>query len=120
MVSSNNIIRSVESVDGWRRTDKVITFDGGTPNAIGDYDGTGDPFTIFTVTGAVSVRLVAYCTTDLAGGSATLEVGTTKNTAGIIAQTTATDIDENEIWHDTSPDASVVYRDWETDRKSVV
>lgn len=86
---------------------KTITFDGGTANAIGDHDGTGDPFDIFTVTGDVIVRVWGFCTTNLAGASATLEVGTENTTAGLIAQTTGTDIDANELWHDASPDASV-------------
>lgn len=86
---------------------KQITFAGGTTNAIGDHDGTGDPFTIFTVTGLVVARIFGFCKTDLAGASATLEVGTAKGTAAIIAQSTATDIDANEIWHDATPDASV-------------
>lgn len=93
--------------DGWRHIEKEITFAGGTTNGIGDHDGTGDPFTIFTVTGGVIAKVFAICTTDLVGASATLEVGTAKNTAGIIAQSTATDIDANEIWHDATPDASV-------------
>lgn len=87
---------------------KSITFDGGTTNAIGDHDGTGDPFDIFTVTGNVIARVWGVCTTDLAGGSATVEVGVSGNTAGIIAQTTATDIDENDIWRSATPDAGVV------------
>lgn len=87
--------------------EKEITFAGGTTNAIGDHDGTGDPFTIFTVTGTVLVKLLAICETDLAGASATLEVGIAGNTAGLIAQSTATDIDAGEIWHDASPDAKI-------------
>lgn len=87
--------------------EKVITFAGGTANAIGDHDGTGDPFTIFTVTGTVLVKLMGICETDLAGASATLEVGVTGNTAILIAQSTATDIDAGEIWHDATPDAKV-------------
>ena len=97
----------VESIEGWRRAQKEITFDGGTTNGIGDYDGTGDPFTIFTVTGFVKMRLVAVCTTTLVGASSTLEVGTALGTADLIAQTTGTDIDINEIWHDNAPDAGV-------------
>ena len=85
---------------------KTITFDGGTANAIGDHDGTGDPFTIFTVTGNVMVKVLAECTTDLVGASATLEVGVTSDTAEIIAQTTAADIVATELWHDASPDSS--------------
>ncbi|RLG43308.1 MAG: hypothetical protein DRN81_06790, partial [Thermoproteota archaeon] len=79
-------------------------FAGGTANARGDYDGTSGSLTLFTVTGDVVVRVIGVCTTSLVGASATVEVGTTKSTAGIIAQTTGTDIDENELWHDASPD----------------
>ena len=82
-------------------------FAGGTANARGDYDGTGNPLTLFTVTGTVAVKLFGICTVNLAGNSATLEVGTALSTAGLIAQTTATDIDANEIWHDATPDASI-------------
>lgn len=76
-------------------------------NANGDFNGTGNPSTIFTVTGTVEVVLIALCTVNFVGASATIEIGTAKNTAGLIAQTTATDIDADEIWHDASPDASI-------------
>lgn len=89
------------------KVDKVMTFAGGTANDPGDYDGTGNPATLFNVTGTVRMRILAKCTTNLAGASATLEVGTALSTAGLIAQTTATDIDANEIWHDASPDTSI-------------
>lgn len=82
-------------------------FIGGTADARGDYDGTSNPTTLFTVTGDVVVRVIGVCTTNLAGATATLEVGTTKSTASIIAQTTGTDIDANELWHDASPDTNV-------------
>lgn len=81
-------------------------FAGGTTNARGDDGGTSDPFTLFTVTGVVAVRVFGVCTTNLAG-TGTVEVGTALSTAGLIAQTTGTDIDANEIWHDATPDASV-------------
>ena len=64
-------------------------------------------FTLATVTGVVAMQIFGVCTTNLAGAGATLEVGTAASTAGLIAQTTATDIDANEIWHDASPDASI-------------
>jgi hypothetical protein len=82
-------------------------FDGGTTNARGDYDGTSGSMTIFTVTGDVIVKVFGVCTVDLVGNTATLEVGTVKSSAGLIAQTTATNIDENEIWHDTTPDTNI-------------
>lgn len=88
-------------------TEKVMTFAGGTTNDPGDHDGTGDPATLFTVTGTVLMKIFALCETTLAGATATIEVGTAINTAGLIAQTTATNIAINEIWHDATPDASV-------------
>ena len=91
-----------------RHCEKSITFAGGTVNAIGDFDGTGDPFDIFNVTGTVKARVFAVCTTTLTiTATATLEVGTAKTTAGIIALTAGDAIDVNEIWHDASPDTSV-------------
>ena len=83
-------------------TTKVMTLAGGTANDPGDYDGTGNPATLFTVTGDVLVRVFAVCSVDLVGSSATIEVGITDNTAGLIAQTTAEGIDIGEIWLDTA------------------
>lgn len=82
---------------------KSMTFAGGTTNDPGDYDGTGNPATLFTVTGDVLVRIFAVCSVNLAGAGATIEVGITGNTAGLIAQTTATDIDAGHVWIDTAP-----------------
>jgi hypothetical protein len=53
------------------------------------------------------MKILAICSVNLAGATATIEVGTSATSAGLIAQTTATDIDANEIWHDASPDATV-------------
>ena len=76
-------------------------------NLRGNHNGTNDPTTLFTVTGDVIVRVFGVCTVDLAGATATLEVGTAKATAGLIAQTTGTDIDANELWHDATPDTNI-------------
>lgn len=73
----------------------------------GNVSGTPGAYTLFNVTGTVSVKILATCETDLAGASATLAVGTALTTAGLIAQATGTDIDANDIWHDNTPDASV-------------
>ena len=98
------MLKQVSSVDSYQLAYYAPTaFIGGTANARGDYDGTGNPLTLFYVTGDVVCKVYGVCTTDLVGGSATLEVGVTGNTAALIAQTTATGIDENEIWNDTSP-----------------
>jgi len=86
---------------------KTMTFDGATANDPGDESGTGNPATLFTVTGDVIMKVFGICKTSLAGATATLEVGVSGNTAVYIAQTTATDIDINEIWHDATPDATI-------------
>lgn len=82
-------------------------FTGGSANTRGDHDGSQDPTTLFTVTGAVMVRFFAVVTVDLVG-SATIEVGTAKSTAGLLAQLAdATVLDGSEIWHDSSPDTNI-------------
>ena len=94
--------------DGWRQVEKSITFLGGTTNAIGDFNGTGEPHTIFTVTGTVIMRLIAVCTTTLTiDATATLKVGTAITPDGLINLEAGDAIDVNEIWHDTNSDASV-------------
>lgn len=76
---------------------KSITYVAGTTGATG-------ATTLFTVTGLVAVRVFAVCSSDLtSGGAATIGVGVAGNTASLIAQTTATAIDNGEIWIDTSP-----------------
>ena len=73
--------------------------------------GTGQAgtFALFTVTGAVVVRVVAVCTDTLLEGvgGGTIEVGITGGTAVIIAQTVATAIDVTNIWHDATPDEDI-------------
>lgn len=92
---------------GYLSAKKVMTFDGGTTNDPGDFNGTGNPATLFTVTGIVFVKLFGRCTTGLAGATATLIVGTAISTSALLASTTATTLAVNEIWHDATPDASV-------------
>ena len=93
--------------NGWRQAEATVTYAGGTTNAIGDFNGSGNPVTMFTVTGTVEMSIIALCETTLTGGSATIEVGTALSTAGLIAQTTGTDIDINEIWAAAAPASSV-------------
>ena len=62
---------------------------------------------IFTITGEVIVVvLIPYCTTNLdeSAGTPSLALGVNNSTALFIAATTATGIDANEFWFDTSPD----------------
>ncbi len=93
----------------WRTEKHTSTaFIGGTSNAHGDHDGTGDPYTIFTVTGMVMVRYVfGVCNTSLVG-AATLEVGTANNTAKLIAQiANTTTLDAGDIYTDAGTEAEV-------------
>lgn len=84
---------------------KSVTFAGGTTDAIGDLDGALNPYTLFTVTGLVKARVYGLCTTNLAGATATVEVGIDGATAALIAQTTATDVDAGKIWINGTPAA---------------
>ena len=85
-----------------RHFTKTVTFDGGSGS------GAVGTVAIATITGSVLLEhLTCECTTLLAGATATLELGTANNTAALIAQTTATEIDANEYWHDDTPEAEV-------------
>jgi hypothetical protein len=65
--------------------------------------GATGAHTVFTVTGNVLVTVFGICDTDLtSGGAAKVEMGVTGNTTGLIAQTTATTIDNGDIWVDAS------------------
>ena len=77
---------------------KSMTFAGGTLNDPGDFDGTGTPATLFTVTGTVYLKIVATCSADLVGATATVAVGTVGNTGGLMASTVATTITTGEVW----------------------
>lgn len=76
---------------------KTLTFDG---TSVGDV-GTD---LVFNVTGRVLLKhLQAFCSTGLTGATATIELGVAGNTAGLIAQATATDLIANEYWNDATP-----------------
>lgn len=84
---------------GWRLARRTYSFavDGGAQGAK----------TMFTVIGTVFVMPFGVCQTNLdSGGAATVELGIVGNTACFIAQTTATGLDQYEIWQDATPDAN--------------
>lgn len=82
-----------------KRVLKSITFNGEAGRGL-----AGSPVPLFTVTGAVYVFVVGWCTSDLTiGDGATIAVGTANVTTGLIAQTTASTIDTGEIWFDATP-----------------
>lgn len=89
-------------------TKTTVAFDGATGNAHGEVSGTSNPYTLFTVTGDVAVKLLAVCVTTLTiTATATLQVGVAGSTASLIALTAGDAIDAGEIWHDASPDAKI-------------
>jgi hypothetical protein len=95
--------------DRYRLETKSVTFAGATTNGIGDFDGNGDPATLFTVTGDVIVKIIAVCTTNIAhAANATIEVGIGGGSE-IIATTdlTVEGLAAREIWHDATPDAEI-------------
>lgn len=79
------------------RSSKTRTFTGASGL------GAAGTTTLFTVTGAVAVRIIGLCTEDLVG-AATLEVGISGNTAGLLAQIAdATTLDAGESYLDATP-----------------
>jgi len=92
--------RTVDSNEAYL-LESTWTFAAGTTGATGAH-------TVFTVTGNCLVNVFAVCDSDLtSGGAATVEVGVAGNTAALIAQTTATGIDDGDIWVDASPAVGV-------------
>lgn len=83
-----------------KRFTKTITFTGAAGlGAIGSV-------AVGTVTGSILIAAGAVrCTTLLAsGGGGTVSMGTTNNVDGLVAVTTATDIDAAEFWQDATPE----------------
>ena len=84
---------------GSYRGNKLVEFTGGANlGAVGTVP-------LFTVTGSVWVTVTSFCTESLteAGATATISVGITGITAGLIALVNAVDIDIGEIWFDATP-----------------
>ena len=93
----------------WRIAKRTSSaFTGGTSNAHGDHDGTGDPYSLFTVTGDVVVKaVVGICNVSLEGAG-TLEVGVAGNTAKLLAQiANTTTLDDGDVWTDAGTEAGV-------------
>lgn len=85
---------------------KTVTFTGAA-----NLGQAGTNVTVFTVTGEVLiVALVPFCTTLLteAVAGATVSLGATGAGTLWIATTNSVDIDANEFWVDTTPDANGV------------
>ena len=112
-VSLAEVLRYAVEQQLWRLESKAYTFagEGGAQGAIN----------LFTVTGDVEVEIFGICKADFtSGGVATIEVGVSGNTAVLIAQTTATDLDNNEIWFDASPTTTVESINTVTGRRFII
>jgi len=95
----NDAASYADDVGQWRKAIHRYDFavDGGATAA----------YTTYTVTGDVEVQTYGICKTSLtSGGAATIELGIAGNTAALIAQTTATDLDQYETWQDAGPEAN--------------
>ena len=77
-------------------TKKTITFAGATTNAWGDDGGTLDGAAIFTVTGAVTAKVLGVCTTDL-GGTGTHAVGIAGATTIFLPTEAAGDVNSGDF-----------------------
>lgn len=70
---------------------KKVTFAGGTPNAAGDLDGTGNPIKLFKTKGTVLIKLFGVVKTAvISAGGGTLVGGTPGNPSVILASLAAT------------------------------
>jgi hypothetical protein len=73
-----------------------------------DDTGAQGAYTIFTVTGDVYIeQIYGLCQIALtSAGAPTIEVGIAGNTAALIAQTTALNLDQYELWQDATPETN--------------
>ncbi len=96
-----NLLRAILAKALPREVYKTVAFDGGAGSG-----GIGS-VALYTVTGAVRVKITAICTETLVG-AATLECGIAGSTAGIIAQIAdATDLIAGELWYDATPTTKI-------------
>lgn len=102
-------VKNQQNLLAWRVVKKVSSaFTGGTTNAHGDHDGTGNPYTLFSVNGDVAVLGVVGIVNVNVAGAGTLEVGVAGNTAKLIAQVAdATDLDDGDVLTDAGSEAGV-------------
>jgi hypothetical protein len=82
-------------------------FTGATDDSHGDTDSASPTptYRLFTVTGDVIIRAVwGIVNTTVTGATATLEVGVAGNTAELLAQVTATDLADGDVWTSVGAD----------------
>ena len=102
-MSNNAALRALVGIqnNGWggKYLKKSYEFYGtaGSSGSTGTWD-------LFTVSGDIVATVVAVCKANVSGTTGTVEVGVEGSTAGFIAQTSGSQIDVGEIWHDNAPD----------------
>lgn len=102
--SNNSLMQQLNATNGLslpgRISSKTWTF-------VEDETGDTGAHTLATITGLVSVRLVAFVGTTVVGAG-TIEVGITGATATLLPQVAdATDLVAGRIWHDATVDAQI-------------
>lgn len=91
------VVKTGSSPVALRRARATLVATGGAPWA----DGVAE--TIFAITGRVLIAyLTAFCTESLVGAG-TMVLGTSSQTAGLIASTVPNNLDVNEWWNDAGP-----------------
>lgn len=72
------------------RVKKTMTFAGATPNDPGDFDGSGNPATLFTITGHVFVQLIGIVRTSLVSTDnlSVFSLGVAGGATGFLGETT--------------------------------
>jgi len=87
---------------------RVGGFGGGWAHKDLNLVSTAAVATIFTVTGEVIVRIVAYVGSAFSSAAgANVAVGIASDPDAILPSTLATDLDQGDIWHDNSPDSDI-------------
>lgn len=81
------------------KLEKEVNFDATT--------GTVDVHKIAEVTGLVAIQVVATCSTNLVGSTATIKLGTDRDDDGILTVQTATDLDKDDFWYGSTISAAV-------------
>lgn len=78
-------------------------FNGNQAHERGNEAGNKDPFSLFKVTGEVKLAMFGVCEEDLVSSSGTISAGITDDTDLLIASTTASNIDNKELWYSNTP-----------------
>jgi len=105
-MSNNTALNSIVRINnnGWGG--KQITNSYGFVNGSGSSGSTGT-LDLFKVTGTVVATVLAVCTNNVSGTTGTVEVGVSGATASFIAQTSGSQLDTGDIWHDATPDSKL-------------